>query len=100
MNSTAKNNTVLERVVSSLVAEAVRNTDGIALCSEKRRNVSISFLPNEKVDINLCVSIDMGRTVPATVALLQENVKKQIEGATKFGVHCVNVEVAKVNVAQ
>ncbi|HAT84218.1 MAG TPA: Asp23/Gls24 family envelope stress response protein, partial [Clostridiales bacterium] len=39
-------------------------------------------------------------SVPTQVAVLQEKVKKQIEGATKFKVQSVNVQVVTVNVAQ
>lgn len=46
------------------------------------------------------MSIDLGYTVPSQVATLQEKVKNQIEGATKFKVQSVNVQVVNVNVAQ
>ncbi|MDE6060213.1 MAG: Asp23/Gls24 family envelope stress response protein, partial [Clostridia bacterium] len=41
-----------------------------------------------------------GYTVPVVVSTLQETVKEQIERATKFKVHTVNVHVMNVSVEQ
>ncbi len=46
------------------------------------------------------VNISQGYTVPAAVAALQENVKNQIERATKYKVHTVNVHVMSVSIEQ
>lgn len=59
-----------------------------------------TFCQTKKVAVDLFVSIDLGYTVPSQVATLQEKVKNQIEGATKFKVQSVNVQVVNVNVAQ
>lgn len=96
-----KNSNVLGDVIKSLAVDAAQDTDGVKLSDAKRNHsVSVCFLPNEKVTVDVIVSIDWGYSVPSSVAVLQEKIKKQIEGATKFKVHSVNVEVANVNIAQ
>lgn len=93
---------VLNEVLVSLATEAAQDVEGVYLLNSKRNcgAVSVYVLPNEKVAVDLFVSIDLGYTVPSQVATLQEKVKNQIEGATKFKVQSVNVQVVNVNVAQ
>ena len=93
---------VLNEVLVSLATEAAQDVEGVQLLNSKRNcgAVSVYVLPNEKVAVDLFVSIDLGYTVPSQVATLQEKVKNQIEGATKFKVQSVNVQVVNVNVAQ
>ncbi len=93
---------VLNEVLVSLATEAAQDVEGVHLLNSKRNcgAVSVYVLPNEKVAVDLFVSIDLGYTVPSQVANLQEKVKNQIEGATKFKVQSVNVQVVNVNVAQ
>lgn len=93
---------VLNEVLVSLATEAAQDVEGVRLLNSKRNcgAVSVYVLPNEKVAVDLFVSIDLGYTVPSQVATLQEKVKNQIEGATKFKVQSVNVQVVNVNVAQ
>lgn len=96
-----KNSNVLSDVIKSLAVDAAQDSEGVKLSEAKRnRAVSVCFLPNEKVTVDVVVNIDLGYSVPSAVAGLQEKIKKQIEGATKFKVHSVNVEVANVNIAQ
>lgn len=93
---------VLNEVLVSLATEAAQDVEGVHLLNSKRNRgaVSVYFLPNEKVTVDLFVSIDLGYSVPSAVAVLQEKVKNQIEGATKFKVQSANVQVVNVNVAQ
>ncbi len=98
----AKSISVLSDVLVSLATEAAQDVEGICLLNSKRNRgaVSVYVLPNEKVAVDLFVNIELGYRVPSQVAQLQEKVKKQIEGATKFKVQSVNVQVMNVNVAQ
>lgn len=93
---------VLNEVLVSLATEAAQDVEGVNLLNSKRNRgaVSVYILPNEKVTVDLFVSIDLGYSVPSAVAVLQEKVKNQIEGATKFKVQSANVQVVNVNVAQ
>lgn len=93
---------VLNEVLVSLATEAAQDVEGVNLLNSKRNRgaVSVYILPNEKVTVDLFVSIDLGYGVPSAVAVLQEKVKNQIEGATKFKVQSANVQVVNVNVAQ
>ena len=93
---------VLNGVLVSLATEAAQDVEGIHLLNSKRNRgaVSVYVLPNEKVTADFFVSIDLGYSVPSTVATLQEKVKNQIESATKFKVRSINVQVVNVNVVQ
>lgn len=100
-NSTKITNTMMS-VLVSLASDACRGVEGICLLNSKRNKgaVSVYVLPNEKVTVDLFINIEQGYTVPSAVAVLQEKVKAQIEGATKFKVQSVNVQVMNVNIAQ
>lgn len=67
--------------------------------AQSRRGVRVRFA-NEKVAVDLTVNIELGYNVPSTVATLQEKVKTSIEGASKFKVQSVNVQVMNVDVPQ
>lgn len=98
-----KNIAVFSDVITALATDAVAEVDGINLLNSKRSSrssVSVYFLPNEKVAVDLFVSIDQGYNVPTAVANLQEMVKAEIEGATKFRVQSVNVQIVSVNIQQ
>ena len=90
------------KVITSLATDAVADVEGISLLGTKKSRgaVSVYFLPNEKVSVDMFVNISQGYTVPAAVAALQENVKNQIERATKYKVHTVNVHVMSVSIEQ
>lgn len=97
-----KNSNVLGEVLVSLATEAASDAEGISVLTSKRNRgaVSVYVLPNEKVAVDLTVNIELGYNVPSTVATLQEKVKTSIEGATKFKVQSVNVQVMNVDVPQ
>lgn len=96
------NNGVLSDVIKSLAKDALQDVRGVSLISEKRNSnaISVDILPNEKVKVVVRINIEYGYSVPTTVATLQEAIKKQIEGATRFVVNSVNVEVVGVLDAQ
>lgn len=96
------NNGVLSDVIKSLAKDALQDVRGVSLISDKRNSnaVSVDILPNEKVEVVARINIEYGYSVPSTVAALQEAIKKQIEGATRFVVNSVNVEVVGVLDAQ
>ncbi len=95
----AKKDNVLVDVIRSLANDAIIDTDGVEVCATRRgQNIGVTFLDSDRVSIDCVINIDLGFTVPVSVAELQDNVKRQIESATKFRVHSVNVEVAGVNI--
>ncbi len=100
-NSTKITGTLMG-VLVSLASDACQGVEGICLLNSKRNKgaVSVYVLPNEKIAVDLFINIEQGYTVPATVAVLQERVKTQIENATKYKVQSVNVQVMNVNIAQ
>lgn len=86
---------VFNKVITTLATEAAARVEGISLERTGRRKeaVSVNFLENDRVQVNIVVAINGGYTVPQTVAKLQETVKTQIESTTKYKVHAVNVSV-------
>lgn len=100
--SYSKNLDTFNKVITSLATDAVSDVEGIDLLGAKKSRgaVSVYFLPNEKVSVDMFVNIMQGYPVPATVAALQENVITQIERATKYKVHTVNVHVMSVSLEQ
>lgn len=99
MNS--KNMAVFSDVIKSITSNAVSDMEAIEiLCSGGKRNhgggISVYFLPRDKVSIDLFVKIKQGNPVPAITAKVQEKIKNEVEGATKYRVHSVNVQVVGV----
>ncbi|MEG1529164.1 MAG: Asp23/Gls24 family envelope stress response protein [Clostridia bacterium] len=99
-----KNTAVFSDVIMSLASDAASDVEGIEVLrshngskkSIRGGGVSVYFLPNDKVTIDLFVNIEQGRTVPVTIAEVQERVIKEVESATKYRVHSVNVQVVGV----
>lgn len=100
--TSSKNLDVFSKVIVALAKDAAADVDGITLPDSKRSKsaVSVYFLPNDKVTVDMFVNISSKCTVPTAVASLQENVKCQIESATKYKVHSVNVQVMNVDIEQ
>ena len=98
----SKNLETFGKVITSLATDAALDVEGITLPDGKKSRgaVSMYFLPNEKVTVEFYVNIMQGYAVPVVVSTLQETVKEQIERATKFKVHTVNVHVMNVCVEQ
>lgn len=99
--SHSKNLEVFSKVFTTLAVDAASNVQGIELPDVKRSHaVTVTFLPNDKVILDMVVNIELGRSVPQAVAELQDSVKSQIESATKYKVHAVNVHVKNVLISQ
>lgn len=98
----SKNLDTFGKVITSLATDAALDVEGIKLPESKKSRgaVSVYFLPNEKVTVEFFVNIIHGYAVPVTVSSLQETVKTQIEKATKFKVHAVNVHVLNLSIAE
>ncbi len=94
---------VFSDVIMSLAFDAAMGVEGVIVLRSTegfkksiRGGVSVKFLPNDKVTIDLTVNIHFGFTVPTLVAAVQEKVKAEVEGSTKYRVHSVNVHVKDV----
>lgn len=95
---------VFSDVIKSLTLDATMGVEGAVVLrasdGQKRcirgGNVSVEFLPNDKVTIDLNIDIHFGFTVPAVVAAVQEKIKAEVEGSTKYRVHSINVHVKDV----
>lgn len=103
-DSNAKNMSVFSDVIMSLASDAASDVEGVQVLrshdplkkSIRGGGVSVYFLPNEKVTVDLFVNTLYGYRVPVVVAAVQEKVKAEIENATRFRVHSVNVQVMSV----
>ena len=108
-----KNLSVFSDVIMSLASDAAAEVDGVEVLRSKDRSkrairkdrskrairgggVSVYFLPNDKVAVDIYVNINFPCRVPEAVAAVQQRVKEEIEGATRFRVHSVNVQVVSV----
>lgn len=104
MKNNVKNNIlVFKSVIKSLASDAAIEIDGVTVADAKRykkSGIEVEFLENDKVSVSLPIVIELGYTVPKTVAAVQERVKGEIENATRFKVASVNVEVVSVSVLQ
>lgn len=89
---------VFSKVMTALARDAANEVGGVRLAKDGRlkKAITVSFLPNEKVQIDLIVGVAPGVSVPSKVAELQECVKREIESATKFKVNAVNVTISFV----
>ena len=89
---------VFSKVMTTLARDAANEVGGVSLAKDSRlkKAVQVSFLPNQKVQIDLTIGIASGVSVPSKVAELQECVKREIESTTKFKVNAVNVAISCV----
>ncbi len=99
---TNKKTSVFSDVITSLAYDAASAADGIQVLAKDGKKsfrgcgVSVYFLPDDKVTIDLFVNIEFGYRVPETVAVVQEKVKTEVENSTKYQVHSVNVQIVDV----
>lgn len=99
---TNKKMSVFSDVITSLAYDAASGADGIQVLAKDGKKsyrgcgVSVYFLPDDKVTIDLFVNIEFGYRVPETVASVQEKVKTEVENSTKYQVHSVNVQIVDV----
>ena len=104
MKDNGKNNIlVFKNVIKSLVKDAIVEAEGAEVADQKlakKNGVEVDFLENDKVSVHICIVVELGYTVPATVAAVQERVKGEIESATRFRVASINVEVVSVSIPQ
>ena len=94
---------VFSDVIRSLAIDATMGVEGVLLHQNEGikkllhgSGTKVSFLPNDKVTVDIAVDIHPGYTVPAVVAAVQEKIKAEVEGSTKYHVHSINVHVNKV----
>lgn len=95
---------VYSNVIMSLAADAASNVNGIeVLMSQsktKRRirggGISVYFLPNDKVTIDLFVNVHFGHNAPEIISQVQEKVISEVEASTKYKVHSVNVQIVSI----
>ena len=95
---------VFSDVISSLVLKATSDVEGLEIInsktdakrSNKNKSIVVKFLPNDKVTLDVLVAIKYGYVVPDVISLAQEKIISSVEGATKYKVQSVNVQVVSV----
>lgn len=102
-NNILSNKTVFANIIRDLAISATTSVETVTLLEGKRSggsgqrsSVSVYFLTDDKVTIDLYVNIELGVTIPDVVCVLQERVKSAIENATRYKVHSVNVHIVSV----
>ncbi len=103
MRNDGKNNiTVFKNVIKSLAIDSAAEVDGVSVADNKlyKKGVEVEILENDKVSVRIPIVLELGFTVPKTVAAVQEQVKGEIEGATRFKVATIDVVVVSVSVPQ
>jgi len=90
-------------VIMSLASDAASSIKGVEVLGAtaarrkpRRGGISVYFLPNEKVAIDLFVNIHYGNNAPDIIWQMQEKVKNEVEASTKYKVHSVNVQIVSV----
>ena len=68
----SSNTEVFAKVITSLARDAAQEVNGIRLAADKRsqKAVKVCFLPNEKVQVDMMISVAMGGSLPSKVAQL------------------------------
>ncbi len=95
---------VFADVIVSLSNNATSQVEGIVIGSVdaaskksiKNKSIQVSFLPNDKITIDVYCEIIYGYAVSEVVSLAQEKIIEAVEGATKYKVQSVNVQVTGV----
>ncbi len=94
---------VFSDVIKSLAMDATMSVEGAVLQQNEGikklifgSGIEVTFLPNEKVTVEVTINIHMGYNIPAVVASVQEKIKAEVEGSTKYRIHSVNVNVKKL----
>lgn len=94
---------VFSDVIKSLAMDATMSVEGAVLQQNEGikkmifgSGIEVTFLPNEKVTIEVTINVHMGYNIPAIVASVQEKIKAEVEGSTKYHIHSVNVNVNKL----
>lgn len=93
------NISVFTDVIASLVLSALESVPGVTLAGDSRdksKCVTVLFKNGDKVDIDICVDVRLGESVPVEVCTAQEKIKAFVEKSTKYTVASVNVHVVGV----
>ena len=96
-------------IVASIANEAIKKVSGISkedgvvkyrlgFAGFKNTNCHVYIDDAGLVSIDIVVNVDYGISIPEVVCELQETIKKDVEGATKFTVRRININVANVNI--
>ncbi len=94
---------VFSDVIVSLSQNATSQVEGIQIDTNnaskkasKDKGIHVSFLPNDKISIDVICDIYYGYAVSEVASLAQEKIIAAVEGATKYKVQSVNVHVNSV----
>jgi uncharacterized alkaline shock family protein YloU len=94
-------------IIASIANNAIKKTEGVTqefglvkyrfgLSALKDRNVHV-YIDEETVIIDIYINVDYGYSVPEVVCTLQECIKRDVEGSTRFEVKKINVHVSNIN---
>lgn len=112
-NETKENITYKKNVVISIVSLATQEINGIASISRNsvsvvksafnkniNRGIIVEFDQNNKITIDVFVSVKFGYSVKDVSFRVQENIKSSVESMTEFKVSTINVHVVGVTFSE
>ena len=99
----AKNNqddSMYMEVISSLASNAASNVVGVTVLGSAKSSYKEGkfrvYMNGDEVTIDVFIDIMHGFSVPDVAFAVQEAIKSEVEGATKYKVKNVNVQVSNV----
>lgn len=101
MANKEKDNSMYMEVISSLASNAASNVKGVTILGSaksayKDGKFRVYLNENDEVTIDVFIDIMHGFSVPDVAFSVQEAIKSEVEGATKYKVKQVNVQVSNV----
>lgn len=86
-------------IVSSIVALAINEVDGVALLNTKNKGVKLNFEPHGIV-ADISVKVDASYNVPTLAFSIQQSIKHNVESMTKYKVAKVDVHIQDVDFSE
>ncbi len=87
-------------VISSLASNAASNVVGVTVLGSAKSSYKEGkfrvYMNGDEVTIDVFIDIMHGFSVPDVAFAVQEAIKSEVEGATKYKVKNVNVQVTNV----
>ena len=94
------NDSMYVEVISSLAYNAAANVTGVTVLGSAKSSHKDGkfrvYMNGDEVTIDVFIDILHGFSVPEVAYSVQEAIKSEVEGATKYKVKNVNVQVSNV----
>lgn len=92
-----------EDIIAALSVQAAESVEGLHVLTsdgkksfDPQKSVQVYFLTPDKVSIDIFLNAVYGYNVPEVVCQVQDKIKTDVEGATKYKVAGINVKIVNV----